>query len=229
MTSRSTPRISTRKHPKQARSRQLVADILTAAGRVLARDGARRFTAARVAEAAGVSVGSLYQYFPNKEAILFRLQADEWQQTGGLLAGILADTSLPPLDRLRAAVGEFVRSECEEAQMRVALGDAEPLYRDAPEARALRLAVARTARAFMREALPQVAEPKRLVAADVVMMAMAAVGKQLSEAGYRTAAIDARASALGDMFCSYLESLRASAVSATRANKPGRARAVRSP
>jgi len=225
MTSRSTPRISTRKHPKQARSRQLVADILTAAGRILAREGARRFTAARVAEAAGVSVGSLYQYFPNKEAILFRLQADEWEDTGGLLAGILADGSLPPLDRLRAAVREFVRSECAEAKMRVALSDAEPLYRDAPEARALRLAAARSARRFMREALPRVAEAERLIAADIIMMAMAAVGKQLSEAGSKAAAIDARARALGDMFCAYLESLRAGT---TRpANKPRRASAAR--
>ena len=220
MTSRSTPRISSRKHPKQARSRQLVADILTAAGRVLARDGARRFTAARVAEEAGVSVGSLYQYFPNKEAILFRLQADEWEQTGGLLAGILADKSLPPLDRLRTAVREFVRSECEEANMRVALGDAAPLYRDAPEARALRLAVARTARAFMREALPRVPESGRLVAAEIVMMSMAAVGKQVSEATYTAAAIDARARALGDMFCAYLESLAASGTGVTTGRRP---------
>jgi AcrR family transcriptional regulator len=203
-----------------------VAEILAGAGRVLARDGARRFTAARVAEEAGVSVGSLYQYFPNKEAILFRLQADEWKETGGLLAGILADASVPPLDRLRTAVREFVRSECEEAEMRVALGDAEPLYRDAPEARRLRLDVTRTARAFMREALPHVPEPKRLVAADVIMMSMAAVGKQVSEAGHAPVAIDARARALGDMFCAYLESLHASVVSAGSAKKRTRPRAV---
>jgi AcrR family transcriptional regulator len=212
MTNHATPSISSRKHPSQARSRQLVAEILAAAGRVLARDGARRFTAARVAEEAFVSVGSLYQYFPNKEAILFRLQADEWKETGGLLAGILSDTSRPPLDRLRAAVCEFVRSECEEAKMRGALGDAEPLYRDAPEARALRLAVTRTARAFLREALPDVPEPERLVAADVIMTSMSAVGKRVSEAGYGAAAIEARARALGDMFCAYLEN--ASAASA---------------
>lgn len=221
MTSRTTPRISSRKHPKQARSRQLVAEILVAAGRILARDGARRFTAARVAEEAGVSVGSLYQYFPNKEAILFRLQADEWEETGGLLAGILADRSLPPLDRLRKAVREFVRSECEEANMRVALGDAAPLYRDAPEARALRLAVARTARTFMREALPHVPEPGRLVAADVIMMSMVAVGKQVSEAGYTAAAIDARARALGEMFSAYLETLAEKGAATGR--RPGRA------
>ena len=192
-----------------------------AAGRILARDGARRFTAARVAEEAGVSVGSLYQYFPNKEAILFRLQADEWEKTGGLLAGILADRSLPPLDRLRKAVREFVRSECEEANMRVALGDAAPLYRDAPEARALRLAVARTARTFMREALPNVPEFGRLVAADVIMMSMVAVAKQVSEAGYTAAAIDARARALGEMFSAYLESLAEKGAATGR--HPGRA------
>jgi len=121
---------------------------------------------------------------------------------------------------LRAAVREFVRTEYEETQMRVALGDAEPLYRDAPEARAHHLAVARRARDFMREALPNVPEPERLVAADVTMMSMAAVGKQVSEAGFAAGAIDARARALGDMFCVYLESLRASAVSAGLGKKP---------
>src|ERR1700722_8973761 len=181
---RKPPVISARKRPLQERSTQLVADILEAAVRVLARGGAHRFTAARVAEEAGVSVGSLYQYFPNKEAILFRLQAEEWQETGGLLAGILADRSRPPLERLRIAVREFVRSECEEADMRIALDDAEPLYRDAPEARALRLIIARTARAFMREALPHVPESDRLVAADLIIVSMRAVGKQLSEGGY---------------------------------------------
>src|SRR6201999_3654795 len=101
MAGRAIPRISSRKQPKQARSAQLVSDILTAAAQVLARDGAHRFTTARVAEKAGVSVGSLYQYFPNKEVILFRLQFDEWQQTTGMIERILTDTSLPPFDRLR--------------------------------------------------------------------------------------------------------------------------------
>src|SRR6201996_4238210 len=106
MTGRPTPRISSRKQPKQARSAQLVSDILMAATQVLARDGAHRFTTARVAEKAGVSVGSLYQYFPNKEAILFRLQFDEWQQTTGLIDSILTDTSLAPFDRVRKVIRE---------------------------------------------------------------------------------------------------------------------------
>src|SRR6201996_3668059 len=134
MTGRPTPRISSRKQPKQARSAQLVSDILTAAAQVLARDGAHRFTTARVAEKAGVSVGSLYQYFPNKESILFQLQRQEWQTTTGLLEKILAPSAVPPPVRVRRAIHAFFQSECDEAELRVALEDAAPLYRAAPEA-----------------------------------------------------------------------------------------------
>ena len=91
MTGRPSHSISSRKQPKQARAADLVEAILQAAVQVLASEGAQRFTTTRVAEKAGVSVGSLYQYFPNKAALLFRLQSDEWRQTGGLLRTILAD------------------------------------------------------------------------------------------------------------------------------------------
>lgn len=58
------------KIPRQARSMQLVHDLLDAGIVVLEREGAEGFTTNRVAEVAGVSVGSLYQYFSNKEMIL---------------------------------------------------------------------------------------------------------------------------------------------------------------
>lgn len=135
MIDRPTARISSRKQPKQARSADLVAAILDAAVQVLTREGAQRFTTARVAERAGVSIGSLYQYFPNKAAILFRLQSDEWCQTGQMMRRILDDDGLSPLDRLRVLVRAFIRSECDEATVRIAFGDAAPLYRDVPEAR----------------------------------------------------------------------------------------------
>src|SRR6185369_11226747 len=136
MPPRRIPQIASRKDPQQARSTELVAAILQAAIQVLAKEGAHRFTTARVAAKAGVSVGSVYQYFPNKAAILFKLQSNEWQQTTQMLRNILEDVRNPPLDRLRAVVHAFVRSECDEAGMRVALDDAAPLYRDAPEAQA---------------------------------------------------------------------------------------------
>src|SRR3954463_9943510 len=123
MTTRRKAQISSRKQPQQARSTELVATILEAAVQVLAKEGAQRFTTARVAEKAGVSVGSIYQYFPNKAAILFRLQSDEWRQTPDLLRAILEDRGSPPLERLRTLVHAFLRSECEEAAMRMALAD----------------------------------------------------------------------------------------------------------
>ena len=204
MPNRRTPRISTRKEPKQARSTRLVADILEAAIHVLTRHGAHRFTTARVAERAGVSVGSLYQYFPNKEAILFRLQTDEWKQTSGLLQEMLADPTLPPPDRLGAMVQAFFKSEVEEAAMRGALADAAPLYRDAPEAEAHRKAGRRRFMLFMREALPGVSAQERGVAADIIMMSMGAVGAQVSEEGRSPAEVGRLAAAMGDMFAAYL-------------------------
>lgn len=205
---RKTPRLSSRKEPRQARSAQLVADILEAAVRVLAREGAHRFTTARVAETAGISIGSLYQYFPNKEAILFRLQADEWRQTGGLLQAMLADQARPPTERLHAVVLAFFRSECAEATLRVALDDAAPLYRDAPETAAHRKAGRQRFLQFMREALPAVAPRERAIAADIVMMSMSAVGKQVSEQGRPPAEVDRLAAAMGDMFAAYLDRVR---------------------
>src|SRR6187551_524172 len=101
MAARRKQQIQTRKEPQQARSNELVEAVLQAAVQVLAKEGAARFTMARVAEAAGVAVGSLYQYFPNKAALLFRLQSDEWRETSELLRTILQDCARPPLDRLR--------------------------------------------------------------------------------------------------------------------------------
>ncbi|ARM12878.1 MULTISPECIES: TetR family transcriptional regulator [Rhizobium] len=210
MTDRPRARISSRKQPKQARSTELVAAILDAAAQVLAREGAHRFTTARVAERAGVSIGSLYQYFPNKAAILFRLQSDEWRQTTDMLSGILAETQRPPLDRLRSLVHAFLRSECEEAAMRVALHDAAPLYRDAPEAQAARASADRIIELFMQEALPGVPEATRALAGDLIVTTLATVGKQFSEAPRSLDEIGTYAEAMADMFCGYLGALRPS-------------------
>ena len=204
MTGRPTPRISSRKQPKQARSTELVAAILEAAIQVLATEGAQRFTAARVAERAGVSVGSLYQYFPNKAAILFRLQADEWRQTTEQWEAILGDVTTPPLDRLRSLVHAFVSSEVEEAAVRVALDDTAPLYRDAPEAQEILAEGDRIIATFMREILPAASDARRELAGDLIMTTITAVGKEFSEAPRTEAEIDAYSAAMSDMLCSYL-------------------------
>jgi len=203
-----SPRISQRKQPRQARSNASVAVILEAAAQVLAKEGAQRFTTARVAEKAGVSVGSLYQYFPNKAAILFRLQHDEWRSTTRLLADILEDLSQPPPQRLRTLVHAFLASECAEAAMRVALKDAAPLYRDAPEARQARDAADAAFDSFMREALPHADAATRELASDLVTGVLSSAGKQFSERSRTAAEIEAYADAMAEMFCAYLASVQ---------------------
>lgn len=208
MSERRAPQISSRKQPLQARSAELVATILTAATQVLAKEGAQRFTTARVAEKAGVSIGSLYQYFPNKAAILFRLQRDEWQQTAEMLRSILNDTQKTPLQRLRNLVHAFIRSECEEAEMRVALNDAAPLYRDAPEAQEVRVKGDAIVDVFMQQALPDATQENRTLAGELVMNTLSAAGKQFSESPRTSQEIATYADAMADMFCAYLQSLQ---------------------
>jgi AcrR family transcriptional regulator len=207
MSDRRSASISSRKQPSQARSTELVSAILEAAVQVLAKEGAQRFTTARVAEKAGVSVGSLYQYFPNKAAILFRLQSDEWQQTLALLASILEEPGRPPFERLRRLIHAFIRSECDEAAMRVALGDAAPLYRDAPEALAAQAAGRRITERFLQEVLPDTSAAVRMIAGDLITTTFSAVGKQFSETSRTADEIAAYADAMADMFCAYLDAL----------------------
>lgn len=207
MTDRRNAPIATRKQPRQARSTRLVEDVLQAAIQVLASEGAQRFTMARVAERAGVSVGSLYQYFPNKASVLFRLQHDEWRQTHDMLCAILQDTQKTPPERLRTAVHAFIRSECDEAPMRTALDDAAPLYRDAPEAQDVKAEGNRAFSAFIREALPDVPDATHALACELILTTLTTGGKAFSETARTPAAIAAYSDAMADMFCAYLAHL----------------------
>lgn len=201
------PNISLRKEPQQARSTDLVKAILEAAVQVLLREGAARFTTARVAERAGVSVGSIYQYFPNKAAILFRLQSDEWGQTTEMVRVLLEDSRKPPLLRLRALVHAFLRSEFEEAAVRLALNDAAPLYRDGEQAQALAHAWDGIIARFMREALPTVSPRRRKLAGEMVMSTLTTMGEHLSRTPRPDSEIKRHADAMADMFSAYLDSL----------------------
>ena len=211
MNDRQRAQISSRKKPQQARSNDLVAAILEAALQVLAKEGASRFTTTRVAERAGVSVGSIYQYFPNKASILFRLQSDEWRETTAMLRDTLQDTGRPPLARLRRLVHAFVKSECDEAEVRTALADAAPLYRDAPEAHEAKSASAGTLEAFMLEVLPKATKARRALARDLIKTTLGTVGKEFSETPRTAREIAAYADAMADMFCAYLVQLGAEA------------------
>jgi len=202
---RKKPEISARKQPKQARANDLVAAVLDAAVQVLRTEGAARFTMARVAERAGASVGSLYQYFPNKAAILFRLQSDEWRRTSALLRDILQDRSSTPEVRLRSLTHAFIQSECDEAAVRIALSDAAPLYRDAPETGEAREAGSSVILAFMQEAIPDCTGADVALVANLVEMTLTQVGSRFSERARSAPEIASFSDAMADMFSTYLQ------------------------
>ena len=79
-----------RKQPRQRRSAETVARILDAAARILDERGYRATTTNHVAEEAGVSIGSLYQYFPNKDALLVVLAEQHVDDIAGQFAERLA-------------------------------------------------------------------------------------------------------------------------------------------
>lgn len=102
----------------------------------------------------------------------------------------------------------FIRSEYDEAAVRVALADAAPLYRDAPEAREVRAEGDRIFEAFLQEALPEASDATRDLVGELITTTMSTVGKQFSEAPRTTPEIEAFADAMADMFCAYLGSLQ---------------------
>lgn len=107
-------KLSARKRPSQDRSQKTVVRILDATRRLLMATHSPKITTNHIAKEAGISVGSLYQYFPNTEAILFELYSEILARVGKVLDEFdsVAYLSLPR--------GEFF------AQLNRALADAGP-------------------------------------------------------------------------------------------------------
>lgn len=84
--------LTPRKRPAQSRSRNMMALILEAAAYVLEERGLEGYTTNAIAERAGISVGSLYQYYPKKEAITAALILQNHEQMFRVLGEIVAST-----------------------------------------------------------------------------------------------------------------------------------------
>ncbi|HWA75330.1 MAG TPA: TetR/AcrR family transcriptional regulator [Polyangiaceae bacterium] len=83
-----------RKLPRQARAQATVGAILEATVQILEREGLDAATMARIADVAGVSVGSIYQYFSHRDAILNALQDREFERALSFVQEALADGNL---------------------------------------------------------------------------------------------------------------------------------------
>ncbi|MEM8558527.1 MAG: TetR/AcrR family transcriptional regulator [Bacteroidota bacterium] len=98
-----------RKRPQQARSSVTVAAIIEAAAQVLERDGYDALTTTSVAERAGVSVGTLYQYFPDKAAVVAGLvEARLGAETQAMRAAYADAVQLSRDEATDRLVGAFV-------------------------------------------------------------------------------------------------------------------------
>jgi hypothetical protein len=89
----------------------------------------------------------------------------------------------------------------------VALDDAAPLYRDAPEAQEIHAKGDRIIAHFMREALPLSSDATRELVGDLVVTTMTAVGKEFSATPRTGVEIEDYAEAMADMLCAYLTSV----------------------
>ena len=100
-----------RKKPKQTRSKLMVDNILEASIRVLKQYPYHQFTTNRVAEAAGISIGSLYQYFPNKQSILLELEIKAVDAMIENVEKFLFEDKFKPEQRLYHAIEYFFVTE----------------------------------------------------------------------------------------------------------------------
>ena len=93
------PLTKPRKKASQGRSRALVDTLIEATARILVRESFDKASTNRVAAEAGVSVGSLYQYFPSKEALVAAVIDRHNQELMQVVRGTLAEVAALPIEQ----------------------------------------------------------------------------------------------------------------------------------
>jgi AcrR family transcriptional regulator len=169
-----------RKSPVQARSSASVEAILDATVQVLLKVGKERLTTTRVAARAGVSVGTLYQYFPNKSALLQAALRRHLEHTRDAVREVIPGLEGRPVEEMMAAVaGAFLAAKMREPKTGVALYavsadvDGFSIARElSDEAQAMMVALLKTAK-------ERVAEPEAV--ASVLLGAIGGVSRRLIE------------------------------------------------
>lgn len=107
---------ATRRAPKQARSRLLVASIREACRRILQDGSADNLTAQRIADIAGVTIGSFYQYYPNKEAVLLDVLLEDAPEEADQLASETRYLGALRWQSLEGTLRELVLVTCQRHQ-----------------------------------------------------------------------------------------------------------------
>jgi AcrR family transcriptional regulator len=117
--------LNQRKTPRQARSQATIDAIIEAAAQLIGHEGLDGFNTNAVADRAGVSIGSLYQYFPNKDAIMAALIRRTQAERAQALAAVLAQPHKGITDLVRAIVQAVTRQNRENALLAAAIDHEE--------------------------------------------------------------------------------------------------------
>jgi AcrR family transcriptional regulator len=112
---------SKRKIPKQRRAQETVSTILQATAQVLVERGYQGLTTNRVAEVSGFSIGSLYQYFPNKQSLLFALVESVKKQEVEVLERHLSKENLSVESLVEEVVEALIEIHQTEPELRRAI------------------------------------------------------------------------------------------------------------
>jgi AcrR family transcriptional regulator len=170
-----------RKRPIQARSAVTVESISEATIQVLLRHGAERLTTTRVAERAGVSVGTLYQYYPNKRSLLFAVLEHHMNNVAARVEAACESACHKPLEEMvRDTVEAFVDAKMERADISAAL------YRVSTDVGGPALIKrisqrSRKAVEAMLQTAPDAKSPPDKFAIDIMLAAMAGAIRSLLE------------------------------------------------
>ncbi len=172
-----------RKTPIQARSTVTVEAISEATIQVLLSHGTERLTTTRVAQRAGVSVGTLYQYYPNKQSLLFAVLENHLTNVIAKVEAACESACHKPLAQMiREMVEAFVDAKMDRADISVALYQVSA---DVGGPALLKRISQRSRKAV--EAMLQTAQdikaPPDKFAIDIMLAAMAGAMRSLLEAG----------------------------------------------
>ncbi|HTC56587.1 MAG TPA: TetR/AcrR family transcriptional regulator [Candidatus Sulfotelmatobacter sp.] len=172
-----------RKTPIQARSTVTVEAISEATIQVLLSHGTERLTTTRVAQRAGVSVGTLYQYYPNKQSLLFAVLENHLSNVIVRLETACENACHKPLaEMIREMVEAFVDAKMDRADISVAL------YRVAADVggpaliKQIQHRSRKTVEAML-ETASDIKSPPDKLAIDIMLSAMAGAMRSLLEAG----------------------------------------------
>jgi len=124
-----------RRVPQQDRGERRVADVLEAAAAVIAEVGYEAATMTQVAEHAGASIGALYQYFPNKEAIVRTLRLQYADEMGTRWASLAVQGSRLSIKQLVDRIFDVVVDFMEDRPAYIPLLNAPRNYKRDPAAR----------------------------------------------------------------------------------------------